>query len=359
MTALTLTEDQTLDALDLTIGYFHPLNAFMGESEIISVAENFKMPDGTFFPMPVFLDLGECPHICGSIHQGPVDLVADGQIMGAMWIDDIFSIDRLYLAEAMYGTGDPRHPSVSRFTNRTGTLVSGSVELDQNFITATMGDCAFPDNVITQIGEMGWRTAVGFASRNVPHRGHEYLLARFIQEFDGVVIQPTICSPEPGKYRKEAIKKAFEYLLNVQFEANRYILAMVRARSFAAGPREAVLQAVIRRNCGCTHFIIGRDHSGVGDFYGRYEAQQLGLRLESELGIKIVAAREPYYCAICRGIVTDEICSHEKDNPEAVRYISSTDVRAQHSNRVSVENEIVNQDVVRHLGSMRLLYEST
>ncbi len=197
---------------------------------------------------------------------------------------------------------------------------------------------------------------VGFATRNVPHRGHEFLLKKNVINADGLLIQPTVAQKEGGKYTEKAIRLSFEYLIEHELESEKFYLALVPARSLRAGPREALMQAVIRRNFGCTHFIIGRDHSGIGEFYQRYEAQQLATRFATELEVEILKTREPYYCGICCEIVDDDVCNHLSTNPNVITFISSVNIRSIQQNGGTVDPHIFNPKIHQAISQDKFLY---
>jgi sulfate adenylyltransferase len=176
--------------------------------------------------------------------------------------------------------------------------------------------------------ERGWRTVVGFQTRNVPHRAHEYLLRIGLEIADGLFIQPLLGHKKAGDYTPEAIIAGYRALIGGYLSEDRLVLGILSTAMRYAGPREAVFHAIIRRNYGCTHFIVGRDHAGVDDYYGKYDAHGLIESVEDELGITVLRLCGPFHCRICDGIVTEKTCPHRRTAPEAVTEISGTEMRA-------------------------------
>ena len=168
---------------------------------------------------------------------------------------------------------------------------------------------------------------MGFQTRNVPHRAHEYLHRTALEHVDGLFIQPLIGRKKKGDYTREAILAGYRALLDGCYPEDRVELGVLTTAMRYAGPREAVFHAIIRRNYGCTHFIVGRDHAGVGGYYGDYDAQWLATSFEGELGIRIMPLNGPYHCHVCEGTVTEQTCRHFVTDPDSVVPISGTEVR--------------------------------
>ena len=197
-----------------------------------------------------------------------------------------------------------------------------------------------PQDVSDVFKKRGWKKIVGFQTRNVPHRAHEHLLRIALETTDGLFIQPLIGKKKLGDFTPEAIITGYKALIEGFLPQDRVLLGTLSTRMRYAGPREAVFHALIRRNFGCTDFIIGRDQAGVGNWYGLYEAQELALKLEPDLGIRIMALKGPYYCAKCDGIVTENSCP--PDHFKYTEQISGTYMR-----QVLKEGNIPNSNLMR------------
>jgi len=203
----------------------------------------------------------------------------------------------------------------------------------------------------------GWKTVAGFQTRNIPHRAHEYLQRVALELVDGLFIQPLVGRKKRGDFAPEAILTAYRSLIEGFYPADQVHLDILTTAMRYAGPREAVFHAIIRRNYGCTHFIVGRDHAGVGDFYGKYDAHQLTQRFDGELGIEILRLKGPFHCAICDTIATENSCPHETTSPGAVTHISGTDMRAMLSGGRDPEPHLMRWQLIETLRGQPLFIE--
>jgi sulfate adenylyltransferase len=320
------------------------------------VAADCELTSGDFFPFPISLDFGQLRYttIKGSINS--LSLYWRGNNIGMLKVFDVFEIDRLQVSEQLFGTTNMSHVGVRDFVQRRGPLIGGKVCLFTDFVGSISSRYDTPDCVKKNIQKRSWKTVIGFATRNVPHRGHEYLLRNYQNQADGMLIQPTLAQKKPGQYTETAIRTAFKYLIQSTLGSEKYVLSFLPARSLNAGPREALLQAVIRRNYGCSHFIIGRDHSGFGGFYGQYEAQELAAKYANRLGIKIIAAREPFYCGICNRISSDEMCDHLTTKPSNITRLSSSAIRSAQRCNIDVPDHVFDLDLQSALSHVQLFY---
>ena len=215
---------------------------------------------------------------------------------------------------------------------------------------------ADPDAAI--FAERGWRTIVAFNTRNIPHRAHEYLHRQALEMADGLLIHPIVGPRKRGDYTTEAILVAYRAYIDRYLPAGRVVLAPLAIPMRFAGPREAVFHALIRRNYGCTHMIVGRDHAGVGEWYGHYEAQALAQQFGPELGIQIVAAAGPFFCRICEGIVTERTCPHRDTAPDAVSEVSGSAIRAALMGTGRPHPEFIRPEVAASIAGIDLFIEA-
>jgi sulfate adenylyltransferase len=194
--------------------------------------------------------------------------------------------------------------------------------------------------------ERGWKTIVGFQTRNVPHRAHEYLQRTALEQVDGLFIQPLVGRKKAGDYTPQSIMAGYRKLIADFYPRDRVVLGILSTSMRYAGPREAVFHALIRRNHGCTHFIVGRDHAGVGDYYGKYAAHELIGRFDGELGIAVMRLHGPFHCRVCDGIVTEHTCAHYRTRPAAITEISGTEIRRILNSGLTPERHIIRPEIV-------------
>ena len=348
--------DQYLEAEKIDNGALHPLTGFMGETEFKSVVSDMRLTNGEVFSLPVTLDVDE-EVMTKVLKSSEVDLCFEGITIGTIEIDSIFTCDKQVIAKQLFGTDSTQHPGVARFCRMNNWFVGGSIKI---LIPPThfqkWGELT-PAETKRHFREKNWKSIVGFQTRNIPHKAHEYLQRVNLELSDGLFIQPLIGARKKGDFSPEAVVLSYQYLIENHYPKSRVLLSPVRIPMRYAGPREAIFHAIIRRNFGCTHFIVGRDHAGVGDFYGKYEAQDLVRTVESELGIAIRYMSGPYYCDICKGIVTEKTCQHLDSEPSAINEISGTWLRQVLLEEASVDTNLVRPGVIESLKGIKIFLD--
>ncbi|MEI7803846.1 MAG: sulfate adenylyltransferase [Hyphomicrobiales bacterium] len=339
MTELVLNRFQYLELEKLALGVFRPLTGFMNEDEFRHVVSDMRLPSGAPFPLPVVLDVNEtdAARIRGAKQ---VTLLFEGAEVGRLDPQSIFTCDKPSVAQKLFGTSNASHPGVQFFMRGGDYFLGGPITLKRR---AKFDISAFeltPEETRAEFSRRGWKTIVGFQTRNVPHRAHEYLQRVALELSDGLFIQPLIGRKKTGDYRPEAIIAGYRALIGDFLPRERVVFGVLTTMMRYAGPREAVFHAIIRRNYGCTHFIVGRDHAGVGDWYGKYEAHDLTRRFEGELGITILRLNGPYHCRTCDGIVTEKTCPHW--GTDVTHEINGTDMR-----RILTSGAVPDPDLMR------------
>jgi sulfate adenylyltransferase len=320
---LPLSAAEAADLRALGTGAYSPLAGFMGAKQHQSVVESMRLPDGTLWPIPVCLGLPEGVGIDGGrvLLGGP-----DGELAGVLEVEEVYSRDRHAEAELVYGTTDPAHPGVARVLAAPSLAVAGPVQALVAPLGGPVGSWALtPIQTRAAFHERGWETVVGFQTRNPVHRAHEYLMNCALEMVDGLLLHPLVGPTKEGDTPAEVRMRAYQAVLGY-FPADRVLLAALVAPMRYAGPREAVLHALVRRNYGCTHFIVGRDHAGVGSYYGTFQAQELLASLDQdELGIVPLRFDNAFWCRRCVAMATGKTCPHP--DPDHVA-LSGTQVRA-------------------------------
>ena len=345
-TSIKISKIQYLELEKICIGAFSPLQGFMTEEQFLSVVRTLRLPDGSVFPLPILLDINQ--DVAHRIdHQKKVVLTYENIDVGILWPESFFSCNKKEACKEIYGTDDISHPGVSFFFGLDEIFVGGKVELIKKIDFDHFQYDMTPLETKTRFKELGWKKVVGFQTRNVPHRAHEYLQRVALEHTDGIFIQPLIGHKKTGDYTAEAVIKGNRALIENYFPKNRALLGSLSTLMRYAGPREAVFHAIIRRNYGCSHFIIGRDHAGVGAFYNLYDAQRLAESFDGELGIEIFSFKGPFYCSICEGITTDKTCGHESKDSRTE--LSGTMMREILSNGHTPPPEFMRNEVVNAL----------
>jgi len=356
MREIVINRRQYLELEKIALGAFAPLRGFMDEAELESVVEQMRLPTGEVFPIPVILDLttDQVKQVHGA---SCISLIFQGSQVGTITVTSVFSCDKEAISDKVFGTRDARHPGVAHFLEMGSTFLGGPVQRIRRASFEFSQYELTPEETRASFFDRGWHTIVGFQTRNVPHRAHEYLLRLALEYADGLFIQPLVGRKKRGDFQPLAIVAGYRTLIDNFFPPNRVLFGILSTAMRYAGPREALFHAMIRRNYGCTHFIIGRNHAGVGDYYPDYEAHELTRQFENELGIHILRMSGPFYCELCDGIVTERTCQHLVTAPKQTRHISGTDVRAMLLQGGPIPREVMRPEVVASLAQSPMFIE--
>jgi sulfate adenylyltransferase len=320
---ITLSARQTADFELLANGGFAPLRGFQGEADWRSVVEEMRLASGEIWPIPVTLATDAAVEEGGNVELN----AADGTRLGTMTVEEIFERDVQREAEQVYRTSDESHPGVAAILAEGNRCVAGPVEA----AALPAHPEAFEPFVLTPeqsraaFAERGWRTVVGFQTRNPIHRAHEYLTKCGLEICDGLFIHPLIGETKSDDVPADVRMRCYQALIADYYPDDRVLLGVNPAAMRYAGPREAVFHAIVRRNYGCTHFIVGRDHAGVGDYYGTYDAHRIFDDIDpGELGIQPLFFDHAFWCNACEGMASTKTCPHPSDQHV---FLSGTKVR--------------------------------
>lgn len=341
--SIDLSFDQALDVMNLGLGVFSPLSGFMTPQELESVISNGRLICGSPIGLPILLNV-EVGFSSRVFPSDSISLRYRGEELATLLEPETFEWDASAHVFEIFGTDSATHPGVARFLEFSSRFVSGTIEL-RGAIDFVDLKCDSPQATRQKMLSLGWSTVVGFQTRNVPHRAHEQLIRLALEVYDGVLVHPLVGPRKSGDFTEGAISRAYDFLVSNIFPSSRVLLSFLRARMYYGGPREAVLHAIMRRNFGCTHFIVGRDHAGVSGFYGEYESQAYCRSFGSELGIEVLSWGGPYFCASCDGMVSERSCGHKNDDSVVTR-ISGTDVREALSSGKIISEKVMRPAIV-------------
>ncbi len=310
--ALSIGFERLVDILDIAYGVYSPLEGFMVQSDYVNVLYDMRLSNDLPWTIPIILDV--VPEDVAGVKAGDdLALKYNDTIYAILRVEEIYGWDKKTHCRQVYKTIDKNHPGVVKTFERGELLIGGRIDLLREYDHPLKNHILWPIETRVLFSEKKWRTIVAFQTRNVPHRGHEYVQKAALTFVDGLLIHPLIGWKKPGDYRDEVIFKAYEVLVKHYYPKDTVVLSGLMMNMHYAGPREAIHHAIVRKNFGCTHIIIGRDHAGVGDYYGPYEAWDIFNEFP-DLGITPLFIREAFYCRKCGGIVNEKICPHGEEH---------------------------------------------
>ncbi len=310
---LTLSLREAADLDLIAVGAMSPLTGFMNSADYECTVHDMRLGDGTLWSLPITLSAPA--EAASTLSTGREAALHDpsGRLVGVITVDEVYSYDKRAEAESVFGTQEEAHPGVASLYKHHDMLIGGSVTVIEREDLESVVLPYRQDPVETRAAftQKGWRTIVGFQTRNPVHRAHEYIQKAALEIVDGLLLHPLVGETKPDDIPAGVRIRCYEALLEGYYPADRVHLSVLPAAMRYAGPREAVFHALVRKNYGCTHFIVGRDHAGVGAYYGTYEAQDLLRSLPAaDLGITPLFFDHSFFCKRCEGMASMKTCPH-------------------------------------------------
>ena len=301
-----LNERSYADLECIATGVYSPLTGFVGSKDHARIVQEMRLENGLPWSIPITLGVKEAL-------SGRIVLTKNGVAVGILEVSESYIPDRQAESQAVYRTTDPNHPGVAALLAQAPINLAGEVWLFEvpRGKFATHHHTPLETRVL--FAQVGWKTIVAFQTRNPVHRAHEYLHKVALETIDGLFLNPLVGETKSDDVPVATRMSAYEVLLENYYPSNRVLLGAYPAAMRYAGPREAVLHAISRKNYGCTHFIVGRDHAGVGTYYGTYDAQEIFSSFTpEEIGIEIIKFEHTFYCKKCGAVVSSRTCPHDK-----------------------------------------------
>ncbi|MGH7864294.1 MAG: sulfate adenylyltransferase [Candidatus Binataceae bacterium] len=296
----------------LASGAFSPLTGFMGEADYLRSRDDMRLASGTPWSIPITLGVGEAA--ARSLKAGAEVALAteSGALLAILKLSEIFRVDRKREAECVFGTADEKHPGANNVMTTPPWCLAGRVILiDQIPGRSFLEYRLEPRQTRAEFRKRGWKKIVAFQTRNPTHRAHEYIQKAALEVCDGLLLHPLVGETKGDDVPAAVRMESYKVLLDLYYPKDRAMLSVMPAHMRYGGPREAILHAIVRRNYGCTHFIVGRDHAGVGNYYGTYDAQQIFERFSAaEIGITPLMFENSFYCRRCDAMASFKTCPH-------------------------------------------------
>ncbi len=336
------------EAKNIIDGVYHPLKGFLNKEELISVLENMRLPGGEIWPMPVVLDVNK--NIAQSLmNEKSIRLGGNKKEDIILSNISIYEFDKNYLAERLFGTNDYLHPGAAKAVKLNNFFVGGEIT---GGLTDRPHELYYTPWETREIfNKNNWKYVAAFQTRNPPHRSHEHLQKKALDSVHGLFINPVIGPKKRGDFKDHHILEAYKIMIKKYHLPEKVHLGTLHTFMRYAGPKEALFHALVRRNFGCTHMIIGRDHAGVGDFYGPYDAQKIFDNFDKgELGIEIMRFKNAAYCNACGSMVMENACGHDVSDQE---HISGTDLRNRLLKGLEMSDKVMREEVADYLLSNR------
>lgn len=325
--SLTLSPREQCDLEMIAIGAFSPLTGFMGSADFKSVCKDMRLSNGLVWPIPVTL----CPpdEQAAAIREGQKVALKDdkGRLLAILTVSEKYPHDKALEIPNVYRTEDEAHPGVATTQKQGNTCLAGPIDvINPNFEPEFPEYRLPPAKTREAFAAKGWSTIAAFQTRNPIHRAHEYLTKCALEITDGLLVHPLVGETKSDDIPADVRMDCYRVLIDKYYNKDRTLLTVMPLAMRYAGPREAILHSLIRKNYGVTHFIVGRDHAGVGTYYGTYDAQKIFDQFDvpKDIGITPLKFEHSSWCKVCEGMVSAKTCPH---GPETKVFLSGTKVR--------------------------------
>ena len=325
---IRLDQNKQMDVEQISVGTYSPLEGFMGQEDFLSVLTRMRLANGIVWPLPIVLDVSEVTADQLSLGEIVGLTNEQGEVMALLHLDEKYRFDKEETTKKMYDTDSPDHPGVRMIHEMQPVLLAGKVDLIKGRRSETRAYELTPKQLRRLFDERGWAKVLGFHTRNIPHRGHEFIQLKAMEDenCDGLLVHPVVGKKKPGDFKPEYIIESYENMIENFYPKEKVVLAAFSTFSRYAGPKEALFTALCRKNFGCSHFIIGRDHTGVGSYYDPYASQRIFDHFP-DVGIKIVKFNEIFYSKKLNNYVHENGQSPYADT-DKLRMISGSQARA-------------------------------
>ncbi|MBW1691173.1 MAG: sulfate adenylyltransferase [Deltaproteobacteria bacterium] len=315
---IRMTSRETSDLIMIGIGAFSPLGGFMGREDWEGICRELRMANGIFWPIPITLSVSKDK--ASRLKEGSEVALIDGEskeLVGTMRVEEKYSIDKAYECREVFRTDDPRHPGVAKVMAQGECNLAGPVKVfsELHYPHRFPDLYARPEETRALFEERGWQTIAALQLRNPMHRSHEYIAKIALEVSDGLFIHQLVGKLKEGDIPAELRVRCVKAVVDHYFPEERVVTKVYPMEMRYAGPREALLHAIFRQNYGASHMIIGRDHAGVGSYYGPFDAQRIFHEIpEDALDIQMLPIDWTFYCYKCKAMASSKTCPHSRND---------------------------------------------
>ncbi len=310
--SLTVSDETRTVVMNIANGVLSPIDGFMGEDQYVSVIDQMRLETDVPWTIPVLLPIPDPARLSA----GDDLLLVDGSHAPVAVVEcgETFEVSKKEFATKVFGTTDEAHPGVAKVYANPQRMIAGKLKVVARRDGGPFADSTLsPKETRILFRERGWNTVVAFQTRNAPHINHEYLQKSALALVDGLFVNPVVGKKKAGDFKDDVIIGTYKALIDNYYPKSSVVLSVLHYEMQYAGPKEAIMHAIMRKNFGCTHITIGRDHAGVGSYYGPYAAQDI-FKEFPDLGITPLLFREFFYCKKCVGIASEKTCPHPEED---------------------------------------------
>ena len=307
---LNINHRNLLDIINLNFGVFNPLKEFVSKEDFLSILKDYTLINGKFFPVPIFINISKQSYKQNKKAK-VIKVFYKSKKVCNLNVRSFYHLDKKKIGRKIFKTKNINHPGFSQFLKSGDYFVHCKIKKFNKKIIKNF-NFTIPKKTKSIFSKSKLKTIVGFHTRNVPHRAHEWIHNFALKKCDGLFIHPLIGQFKKNEYKEKIIIKSNLKLINDVYKNKNIFFGFFNSYPRYAGPRESLLHALVRKNYGCTHFILGRDHAGVKKYYGKYASQNLCLKYQNAMKIKIIVFSEPYLCRICKRIVNKKCVNCKK-----------------------------------------------
>jgi sulfate adenylyltransferase len=347
MFTVQVSDELRNDIENIADGIFSPLEGFVTEDDFQSIIKTGRLKNGLAWTVPIILDIDN-EKADKMKDAGEVALAtSDNEKFSVLHVEQVYSFDKIASAKSIYQTDDTKHPGVEKMLNMKDRLVGGKVDVLKRIKQSPLRKYRItPAQTREEISRRKWKSVVGFQTRNVPHVAHEMLQKAALNLYDGLFVNPLIGKKKYGDFKDEVILSAYVSLIDNYYPKDRVMFVTLHTDMQYAGPKEAIHHAIMRKNFGCSHFIVGRDHAGVGNYYHPFAAHEI-FKEYDDLEIKPLFFPAFYYCKMCLTYANERNCPHGPEFREELsgtkmrKMVSSSEMPAKHLMRPEVAKTII------------------